>query len=117
MMIIMRLRTTPFFANRAQTAPYVFMSHAFFSLAAAWRLDQRRASFKKQGTVFMALMFYVCISRVHLFPHRAIHGQEFDTWATTLLNVLQSRDRSTTCLTYLRQLLVLTSVTKYNRKY
>ena len=46
-----------------------------------------------------------------------MHGPEFDTWITTFLQVLQSKDRGHTCLSHLRQLLVLTSVTKYNRKY
>jgi hypothetical protein len=47
---------------------------------------------------------------------RAVYGQEFDSWAANLLQILQSKDRGNNCLSYLRQCLVLTSVTKYNRK-
>lgn len=46
-----------------------------------------------------------------------MHGSEFDTWISTFIQVLQSKDRGLSCLVHIRQLLLLTSVTKYNRKY
>ena len=97
-----------------------FMSHAFLQHSMA--AGPEESLFQEARYVIMAFTIVLLsysvyrAPRSHLYPLRAIHGQEFDTWAATLLTVLQSRDRSTTCLTYLRQLLVLTSVTKYNRR-
>ena len=69
--------------------------------------------------LFFSSLICYCLHDTHTHTHinRAIHGQEFDSWTVTCLSILQSRDRGTNCLTYLRQLLVLTSVTKYNRRF
>ena len=47
---------------------------------------------------------------------RDVHGKDFEEWASNLQSVLQLSDRGPSCLTMLRQLYVITAVTKYNRK-
>ncbi len=57
------------------------------------------------------------ISRVGWPPGRDVHGKEFEEWVTGLKGMLELNDRSTNCLTLLRQLYVFTAVSKYSRKY
>ena len=47
---------------------------------------------------------------------RSIAGAEFESWLGTALQMFLSKDRSDNCLSHLRQLMVLTTVSKYNRK-
>ena len=47
---------------------------------------------------------------------RSVHGQEFEEWASSVRKTLELNDRGSNCLTLLRQLFVLTAVTKYPRK-
>ena len=53
---------------------------------------------------------------IYLFICRDVHGKDFEEWAGNLQSVLQLSDRGPNCLTILRQLYVITAVTKYNRK-
>ena len=56
------------------------------------------------------------IELISIFPCRDVQGKDFEEWAVNLQSVLQLSDRGPSCLTILRQLYVITAVTKYNRK-
>lgn len=55
-------------------------------------------------------------SLISIFICRDVQGKDFEEWAVNLQSVLQLSDRGPSCLTILRQLYVITAVTKYNRK-